>query len=66
MIYMKSIAAHLTAIIIITIILLTVYASVQQCYRTSANDPQIQIARDISNSLSKAKLNRSYNACRYN
>ena len=32
----------------ITIIFGVVYATVQQSYRTAANDPQIQIARDIN------------------
>jgi len=51
----SSIITHVVATIIITIILLIVYASVQQVHRSSANDPQIQIARDLSYQLSKGK-----------
>jgi hypothetical protein len=51
----SSMITHVLAAIIITIILLVVYASVQQAHRSSANDPQIQIARDLSYQLSKGK-----------
>jgi hypothetical protein len=36
---------------IITVIFSVVYTAVQQSYRTAANDPQIQIARDINERL---------------
>lgn len=50
---------HLTAAIVISAIILLVYAAVQQAHRSSANDPQIQIARDVSNALSEGKsINR--------
>jgi len=53
---MKSlIITHLFAAIIITAILLTVYACVQQAHRSSANDPQLQMARDISSDLKNGK-----------
>ena len=39
---------YLVTIAIITIIFGVIYATVQQSYRTAANDPQIQIARDIN------------------
>ena len=48
-----SFISHITAAIIITGIMICVYAAVQQTYRSSANDPQIQIARDISYILTK-------------
>ena len=48
----SSVIAHFVVAIIITVMLLTVYISVQQSYRSSANDPQIQIARDLSDALS--------------
>jgi len=41
----------LAASAIVTIIMLLVYAAVQQSYRSSANDPQLQIAADISERL---------------
>ena len=47
--------AHLAAAIIITGIILLVYASVQQAHRSSANDPQLQIARDLSAAISSGK-----------
>ncbi|MEO8713102.1 MAG: hypothetical protein ABI405_13305 [Parafilimonas sp.] len=50
-----SFITHFAAAIIITIVLLLIYASVQQSYRTAANDPQLQIARDISNALNEDK-----------
>ena len=39
-----------------TILSLLVYASVQQNYRQSANDPQIQIAEDLAQSLSTGTM----------
>ncbi|MEO8412502.1 MAG: hypothetical protein ABI472_02540 [Ginsengibacter sp.] len=42
---------YLFMVAITTIILGVVYTAVQQSYRTSANDPQIQIARDIDAKL---------------
>lgn len=44
---------HVTATILVTGIILLVYAGVQQQYRTSADDPQIQIARDVAAKLKK-------------
>ena len=38
---------------IVTVLILLIYASVQQCYRTAANDPQIQMAGDIAAKLLK-------------
>jgi hypothetical protein len=39
---------HIAAAIIVSGILLAMYATVQQVHRTAANDPQLQLARDIS------------------
>lgn len=39
---------HLAAAIIVSGILLAMYATVQQVHRSAANDPQLQLARDIS------------------
>lgn len=47
--------SHLSAAIIISGILLFNYASVQQVYRSMANDPQLQIANDISNAIEQGK-----------
>lgn len=38
----------MAAAIIVTGILLAMYATVQQAHRSAANDPQLQLARDIS------------------
>ncbi len=46
---------YLLAMAVITVILGVVYATVQQSYRTAANDPQIQIARDIDIKLQEKK-----------
>jgi sensor histidine kinase regulating citrate/malate metabolism len=46
---------YLMVITIITVIFGVTYATVQQSYRTAANDPQIQIARDINASLQQGK-----------
>jgi hypothetical protein len=55
---MKShiIINHLSAAIITTILCLLIYASVQQGYRTSANDPQIQLAAEIKNRLEQSRF----------
>jgi hypothetical protein len=45
---------HLSAAIITTILCMLIYASVQQGYRTSANDPQVQLAADIKNRLEQS------------
>ena len=46
---------HIVAALITTAVFLTAYAAVQQVHRNLATDPQLQIARDISNTLSKGK-----------
>ena len=51
--------SHAAAMIIISGIILLIYASVQQAHRSAANDPQIQIARDISNALNEDKSIKS-------
>jgi hypothetical protein len=50
-----KIIQHLSAMAIITIIMGLIYASVQQTYRSNANDPQIQIAHDLRDYLQKGK-----------
>ncbi|MFO0702739.1 MAG: hypothetical protein U0514_02600 [Candidatus Andersenbacteria bacterium] len=44
----KLLAAWLPLAVVSTLIYSALYATVQQVYRTSANDPQVQIARDIT------------------
>ena len=46
---------YLLIIAVITVIILLIYASVQQTYRSGANDPQIQIAEDIGAKIKKGK-----------
>jgi|ERR1035438_656703 hypothetical protein len=43
-----KIVSTISAMAVITVILLLIYAAVQQTYRTNANDPQMQMARDIA------------------
>ena len=50
-----TILQYLIAGAIITVIFAVTYAAVQQGYRTAANDPQIQIARDINTRLRQGK-----------
>lgn len=40
---------------LITVILLVMYAGIQQTYRTGLDDPQIQLARDISLKLEQGR-----------
>jgi len=51
----SSLLAHFAAAIIITGIILLIYASVQQSHRATANDPQLQLARDLSTALSEGR-----------
>ncbi|GAC1417496.1 MAG: hypothetical protein NVS9B7_16320 [Flavisolibacter sp.] len=58
---MKSVH-HLCALGISTIILGLIYLSVQQVYRNSANDPQVQLAHEIGDRLNHAKsLDKYFN-----
>jgi hypothetical protein len=52
---MKTIP-HLSAMAIITIIIGLIYCAVHQNYRSSANDPQVQIAQEVRSDLQKGKL----------
>ena len=51
---MKSLSFFMSAALV-TVIMLLIYGTVQQCYRTGLNDPQIQIARDIARQLEQGK-----------
>jgi hypothetical protein len=53
-----NIISHLAACLIVTLLCGLIYTSVQQSHRSAANDPQLQMARDIANSLNN---NRSPN-----
>ena len=46
-----KILTHLAAAAIVTILSALVYVAVQQAYRSTANDPQLQIAGDIGSRL---------------
>jgi hypothetical protein len=50
-----SFLTHFAVAIIVTGIFLTIYATVQQVHRSNANDPQLQLARDIENKISNNK-----------
>jgi hypothetical protein len=50
-----KIIQHLSTIAIITVIVVLIYASVQQTYRSNANDPQIQVLHDLKDHLQKGK-----------
>jgi hypothetical protein len=47
--------SYLAAAAVISTIIILVYAAVQQGYRTAANDPQLQIARDMSHAIRQNK-----------
>jgi len=51
--WLKAFYKWLPFAAIIIIFSLAIYATVQQNYRTSANDPQIQIAEDIAAAIAK-------------
>ena len=51
----SSLLAHFAAAVIVTGIILLVYASVQQSHRSTANDPQLQLARDLSYGLKNGR-----------
>src|SRR3954451_541059 len=58
---MKSfIFTHLTAAALFSLIMLLIYATVQQTYRSAANDPQMQLARDIAKDIKYTRTCRYY------
>lgn len=50
-----KILQHLSAIVIITVITGLIFVSARQGYRSSANDPQVQIAYDLRDRLQQGK-----------
>lgn len=50
-----KILPHISALVIITIVMALIYTSVQQTYRSNANDPQTQIVYDLRNYLQEGK-----------
>lgn len=42
-------------LVIVSIVMATLYAIVQQTYRTAANDPQLQMAYDLKNRIEEGK-----------
>lgn len=55
-----SFLVYLFAMAIITIIFGVIYVTVQQSYRSGANDPQIQLTRDINLKLHEGKAVDSF------
>src|SRR5258708_39251872 len=55
-----SFLVYLFVLAIITIIFGVIYVAVQQSYRSGANDPQIQIVRDINFKLREGKAVESF------
>ena len=53
---MKPGLSHITIAILVTVLSGLVYVTIQQSYRSGANDPQLQLAKDISYRL---EINRS-------
>lgn len=54
---MKNISTlnYLVASALVTVLMLLIYGTVQQTYRTGLDDPQIQIARDLSLKLEQGR-----------
>lgn len=52
----SSILNYVVALVVVTVIIALIYGTVQQSYRTAANDPQIQMAEDLSAELGAGKL----------
>src|ERR1051326_6952305 len=50
---MKTRIPYVTIAILVTILCGLIYVTVQQTYRSGANDPQLQLAKDISYRLEK-------------
>jgi hypothetical protein len=50
-----KIVQHLSAMVIVTIIMGLIYGSVQQTYRSNANDPQMQVAYDLRDHLERGQ-----------
>lgn len=57
---LSSIVNFLSPLALITVIMGLIYVAVQQCYRMGANDPQIQMAQDISYQLSRGRSADAY------
>lgn len=57
---LKSVLTAVLVIVVITGFYATLYGVVQQNYRQNANDPQIQAAEDISNTLNKGNTYKDF------
>ena len=51
---------YLVLTALITVVMILIYAAVQQTYRTGLNDPQIQMATDISLKINQGRSIESY------
>lgn len=49
------VVSYLICMTVITVMLGVIYASVQQVYRTSADDPQVEMVNDLSTKLQQGK-----------
>lgn len=47
--------SHLAELVLFTLVVGLIYISVQQDYRSGANDPQVQVARDIADHLQEGR-----------
>ena len=54
---MKSsiVTSHFVIAVIVTVLSVMIYATVQQSYRSGANDPQLQIAKDLVAALNNGR-----------
>ena len=51
---------YLTVMAILTVVFGIIYVTAQQSYRTAANDPQIQIARDVAAAIHRGRPVESF------
>ena len=56
----SSVITHFTAAVLLSLTMLLMYVAVQQNYRSAANDPQMQLARDIANDIRYTRTYRYY------
>lgn len=47
--------SYITAGCLVSVIMLLIYAGLQQTYRTAANDPQVQLVQDVCRQLQEGK-----------
>ena len=57
---LSIIISHITAALILLVIMGLVYITIQHTHRNEANDPQLQIARDFANKLAAGQANEIF------